>query len=269
MKRSGIITLLTDFGTADHYVAMVKGVILSINPDARIVDISHHIRTGSIFQAAGLIRETFPFFPKGSVHMAVVDPGVGSERRCIALEAGGHLFVGPDNGVFWPVMADNREARIVNLNENCYFLPSVTHTFHGREVFAPVAAHLSMGEDLGKMGQIVEDPVGLDLPVPHMEDNFLYGQVMRVDNFGNLITNIGRKELEGFLETAEPIVSIGDLEVKKFGRIYSEVEEGELLALINSSDVLEIAVNMGRASKFIGLESNEIVGAGVKVGRHI
>jgi hypothetical protein len=142
MKISGIITLLTDFGLSDPYVAMMKGVILSINPDARLIDISHQVRVGSILQAGGLIRETYPFLPRGTVHMVVVDPGVGSNRRLIGLEAGGHFFVGPDNGIFWPLIKDHQGARIINLIETKFFLSSVSHTFHGRDIFAPAAAHL-------------------------------------------------------------------------------------------------------------------------------
>ena len=267
MKRSGIITLLTDFGLTDPYVAMMKGVILSVNPEARLVDISHHIRTGSILQASSLIHETFPFFPEGTVHTVVVDPGVGSDRRLIGLEAGGHFFVGPDNGIFWPMIEDHKDAEIIHLTQNKYFLPHITQTFHGREVFAPVAAHLSLGNDLEQMGPVIKDPVRLTPPMPHKKDEILYGQVMRVDNFGNLITNIGRKNLEKYLGELKPIINIGCLELKKLDKIYSDTEKGEPLALINSSDLLEIAINLGRASEYIGVETGEIIGTVVKVGR--
>ncbi|MFC1533982.1 S-adenosyl-l-methionine hydroxide adenosyltransferase family protein [Thermodesulfobacteriota bacterium] len=268
MKRSGIITLLTDFGITDPYVAMMKGVILSINPDARIVDISHHISAGSILQASSFIHETFSFFPDGTVHVVVVDPGVGSNRRLIGLDAGGHLFVGPDNGTFWPLVEDYKEAKIIHLTENRYFLPHITQTFHGREVFAPVAAYLSSGEDLERMGRTIKDPERLSAPIPHKMDNILYGQVIRVDNFGNLITNIRNEDLERFLKKSKPIIYIGNLELKKIENIYSDTEKGEPLALINSSDLLEIAINLGRASEYIGICSDEIMGTAVKVGRY-
>lgn len=267
MKRSGIVTLITDFGLRDHYVAMIKGVILSINPDAKLVDITHSIRAGSILHAAGLIRETFPYFPKGTVHVAVVDPGVGSERRVIGIEASGHLFVGPDNGIFWPVIEGYKAPRIVHLTRGSYFLEHITYTFHGREVFAPVAAHLSKGSNLRLMGSPIKDPVKLDSPLPRKIGEILYGQIMRIDNFGNLITNIYRKELEVFLESAKPVVTIGNLEIKELNHIYAEADKGEPLALINSSDLLEVAVNLGRASEYIGLHSEEIIGASVKVGK--
>jgi len=268
MKRSGIITLLTDFGLRDPYVAMIKGVILSINRDARVIDVSHSIRAGSILQAADFVRETFPFFAEGTVHVAVVDPGVGSDRRLIGLEAGGHLFIGPDNGIFWPVIEAQGSVKVIQLTEDRYFMPNITHTFHGRDVFAPVAAHLSTGVDLKQMGPVIDDPVELKYPAPHKIDDILYGQVMRIDNFGNLITNIHYKDLENFLESQKPVISIGNLEIKELDSIYSDVDDGEPLALINSFNHLEIAVNLGRASEYIGVDSGEIIGTVVKVGRY-
>lgn len=267
MKASGIITLTTDFGLSDPYVAMMKGVILSINPAARIVDVSHQVRAGSIIQAAGLIHETFPFYPKGTVHVAVVDPGVGSERRLMGMEAGGHFFVGPDNGVFWPLIEDYKGSEIIHLTESRYFLPSISHTFHGREVFAPVAAHLSQGVSLKRMGSKLSDPVQLHFPKPQKEGEKLYGQITRVDNFGNLITNIHRRDLESFLESFEPVIEVGDLTIKRLRPIYADAGEGEPLALINSSDWLEIAINLGRADKYVGLLSEEIIGVEVKVSK--
>jgi S-adenosylmethionine hydrolase len=267
MKVSGIITLTTDFGLSDPYVAMMKGVILTINPQAQIVDISHRVKAGSIIQGAGLVHETFSFFPNGTVHVAVVDPGVGSERRLIGLGAHRHFFIGPDNGIFWPLMENYKEAEIIHLTENKYFLPSISHTFHGREVFAPVAAHLSLGVALERMGSKLSDPVKLHFPKPRQEGEILYGQITRVDNFGNLISNIHRRDLESFLESFVPVIEVGDLTIKKLSPTYADVEEGEPLALINSSHWLEIAVNLGRASQYVGLPSEEIMGTGVKVSK--
>ena len=268
MNTSGIITITTDFGLSDPYVAMMKGVILSINPDACLVDISHQIRAGSIFQAASLVFETYPFFPGGTVHLAVIDPGVGSDRRLIGLKSEGHFFIGPDNGIFWPVIEEHQETIIIHLTENRFFLPSVSHTFHGREVFAPVAGHLSLGVDLTLMGPRINNPVELNIPMPQIKEDILYGQVMRVDNFGNLITNIHRRELELFLESVQPVIKVGDLLIEKLSHIYADTEQGEPLALINSSDLLEIAVNLGRATDYLGMDSGETIGAEVKVSRH-
>jgi hypothetical protein len=267
MKPSGIITLTTDFGLSDPYVAMMKGVILSINPSARLVDVTHQLGTGSISQAALVIRETFPYFPQGTVHLAVVDPGVGSDRRLVALQAGAHFFVGPDNGLFWPVFRDFKGAAAVQLTQTRYFLPSVTHTFHGREIFAPVAAHLSLGLPLESLGPAVRNPTILTIPQPYVQGDVLFGQIIRVDNFGNLVTNISVRELTDFLESAPPRIEAGKLVIRKLGRIYADCEEGEPLALINSSNLLEIAVNLGRASEYIGLRDGEILGALVEVSK--
>jgi S-adenosyl-L-methionine hydrolase (adenosine-forming) len=245
----------------------MKGVILSINPTATIIDISHLIGAGSISQAAALIEDTYPYFPQGTVHVAVVDPGVGTERRLLALEAKAHLFVGPDNGVFWPLLMHDHSSRLVHLTETKYFLPHVTKTFHGREIFAPVSAYLSLGVPIESMGVSATDPVELFLPAPYQDENVLCGQILRVDNFGNLITNIGSRILEDFLHTASPRIEVGKLEIKKMTSTYAESEEGQPLALINSSNLLEIAVNMGRASEYIGLDEGEIVGTQVKITR--
>jgi S-adenosylmethionine hydrolase len=265
MDPSRIITLTTDFGLHDPYVAMMKGVILSIHSKARIIDITHQIQAGAIIHAAGIIREAFPFFPKGTVHVAVIDPGVGSDRRLIGLKAGGHFFVGPDNGIFWPVIEDHKEAKIIHLIENAFFLSGMSHTFHGRDVFAPVAAYLSQGADLEQMGPKIDDPRTLLYPSPREKAGILYGQTTRVDHFGNLITNIHRKDLHSFLESAHPVIEAGNLVIKKLSHTYSDVEEGEPLALINSSDWLEIAVHLGRASEYMGLKSEELLGTEVRV----
>jgi len=265
MKPSGIITLTTDFGLSDPYVAMMKGVILSINPSARLVDVTHQIGTGSISQAALLIRETFPYFPEGTVHLTVVDPGVGSDRRLIALQAGAHFFVGPDNGLFWPVFQDFGGAKAVHLTQPRYFLPSITRTFHGREIFAPVAAHLSLGLSLESLGPSIHDLAKLTVPQPFVKEGVLCGQIIRVDNFGNLVTNIPSRDLLNFLESGPLRIKAGKLVIRKLSRIYADCEEGEPLALINSSNLLEIAVNLGRASEYIGLRNGEIGGSLVEV----
>jgi S-adenosylmethionine hydrolase len=267
MKPSGIITLTTDFGLSDAYVAMMKGVILSINPSANLVDITHQIGTGSISQAALLIRETFLYFPGGTVHLAVVDPGVGSNRSLVALQADAHFFVGPDNGLFWPVFRDFRGTKVVHLTKSRYFLPSITETFHGREIFAPVAAHLSLGLSLESLGPSIPDLTKLAIPEPYMKEGVLCGQIIRVDNFGNLVTNISSWELTDFLQSSPPRIEAGKLVVRKLSRIYADSEEGEPFALINSSNLLEIAVNLGRASEYIGLRNGEIVGALVEVSK--
>jgi S-adenosyl-L-methionine hydrolase (adenosine-forming) len=267
MKPSGIITLTSDFGLSDPYVAMMKGVILSINPSAVLVDLTHMIKAGSVSQAAALVRETFVYYPMGTVHLAVVDPGVGSSRRPLAVLAKGHFFVGPDNGVFWPVIEGDSGSSLVHLQDRRFFLPAVSRTFHGREIFAPVAAHLSLGVALESLGTRIEDPVQLLLPGPHVSGDILSGQIVRVDNFGNLVTNIPSRELGRFLGSRRPRIEVGKLEIQRISGTYADGEEGEPLALINSSDVLEIAVNLGRASEYIGVRAGDIIGTTVKVIR--
>ncbi|MFC1839663.1 S-adenosyl-l-methionine hydroxide adenosyltransferase family protein [Thermodesulfobacteriota bacterium] len=267
MNRSGIITLITDFGHTDAYIAMMKGVILSINKNAVVVDITNSINTGAIFQAAGILKETYKYFPEGTVHVAVVDPGVGSKRKLMAFETENHFFVGPDNGLFWPILETAENPVVVELSEEKYFLKHISRTFHGRQVFAPVAAHLSMGVEVSQLGQPITDPVAISMPRPHVSDKTLFGEVIRVDNFGNIITNISDKDLIEFIRGSTAVIRIGDLKIEGLSRIYTDADEGELIAVLNSSDLLEIAVNMGRASQYIGMEPNEIIGTVVEVIR--
>ena len=293
---SGIITLLTDFGLRDPYVGIMKGVILSINPDARIIDISHQTKPGSVYQAAGLLQEAYPFFPKGTIHVAVVDPGVGGDRRPILVKTKDHFFVGPDNGLFWPIITSHHQTEIIHLTETKYFLSDISNTFHGRDIFAPVAAHVSLGEDPLEMGSLINNPVPLHLPTPEQKENHLLGQVMRVDRFGNLITNIHKKDMDEFLGTAPPVntptlpsplrervgegvkkrnsytipvIKVRELIIKGMCSTYSEVNTAETLALIGSSGYLEIAVNQGRACDCIGINPEDIIGIKVEVNTRL
>jgi S-adenosylmethionine hydrolase len=266
LKASGIITLTTDFGERDPYVGMMKGVILSINPHARIVDITHGISAGSILEGSTIIKEAYRYFPLGSAHVGVIDPGVGGERRPIAVASKGHLFVGPDNGLFWPVIAEDPLAHVIHLTEKRYWMDTISSTFHGRDIFAPVAGHLSEGIDLFLMGQKIDDPVSLTYPVVGREEDLLVGEVIRVDHFGNLITNITAEDLAEFLSSGGLSVAIGGLVLEGIHTTYSEVSEGKPLALIGSSSLLEIAVNRGSARADLG-DACEI-GAKVTVSRH-
>jgi len=267
MQGPGIITLTTDFGLKDPYVGIMKGVILSINPEARIVDISHQIEPGDITHAAGLIQETFTFFPKDTIHVGVVDPGVGSGRRPILVKIEDHFFVGPDNGLFWPVINAHQAVKIIHLTEKGYFLPHISHTFHGRDIFAPVAAHLSHGADPLKMGAIIRDPVPLHSATLEKNEDILCGQIVRVDNFGNMITNIHREDLAQFTGTGKTVIKVGSLIIENVQKTYAEAKKDEALALIGSSGYLEIAVNLGRASERLGIDSEELTGVKVEVGK--
>jgi len=267
VRSSGTITLTTDFGLEDPYAAVMKGVILSINPAARIIDISHSVKAGSIMHAAVLIKEAYPFFPKGTVHVAVIDPGVGGKRRPILVKTENHVFVGPDNGVFSPIINDHKQTVIIHVTESRYFLPDISHTFHGRDIFAPVAAHISRGIDPLEMGQAIDDPVPLELPVPEQRGDSLYGRVMRIDHFGNLITNVKKRDLEEFLGPESSVIIAGKVVIEGLRSTYSEVRAGETLALIGSSGCLEISVNTGRASDIAETDPEDIVGMEIEVRR--
>lgn len=265
MRRSGIVTLTTDFGWRDFYAAAMKGIVLSIHPGAVLVDVSHDVPPGSIREAALLLAQAAPCFPPGTVHAAVVDPGVGTDRRAIAAEAGGHLFVGPDNGLFWPLLAQDAGRRVVHLTDARFFRRSVSRTFHGRDLFAPVAAHLASGRDLGEVGDRIDDPVVLEEDRPREENGVLVGVVSRVDRFGNLVTNLCQDVLEGFLGGREPRIEAGALEVRGIRSCYGDVGPGEALALIGSTDCLELSVNGGRASERAATPGEGLPGTEVRV----
>jgi S-adenosylmethionine hydrolase len=178
-----------------------------------------------------------------------------------------HFFVGPDNGVFWPVIQDHKQSEIIHVTENRYFLSDISHTFHGRDVFAPVAAHISRGIDPLVMGQAVSDPLSIELPVAEQRGDRLYGRAMRVDHFGNLITNIRKRDLEEFLGPKKPIIMLGKMAIEGLRKTYSEAGAGEILALIGSSGCLEIAVNQGRASDIAGTDPDTIIGLSIEVKR--
>lgn len=265
LKPSGIITLITDFGLGDPYAGVMKGVILSIHPQSRLVDISHEVPPGAVRQAATLLQEIYAFFPPGTIHLVVVDPGVGSARRPIGLKAVGQIFVGPDNGVFSTVLRGKDRYSVVHLTEERFFLPALSHTFHGRDIFAPVAAHLARGADLTQMGPPLNDPLCFDLPAVTINDQCLRGEVTRVDRFGNLITSIPAHTFESWMGGNRVFVTVGRLSLESIGRTFSDVAQGSAVALVGSSGHLEIAVNLGKASDRLGVSGDRVVGIEVEV----
>ena len=264
-KTSGIITLLTDFGLIDPYAGVMKGVILSIHPQARLVDISHEVPPGDVRRAATLLQETYAFFPPGTIHLVVVDLGVGSARKPIGLKAVGQVFVGPDNGVFSTLLRDKDQCSIVHLTEERFFLPALSHTFHGRDIFAPVAAHLARGAELMQMGPPLNDPICFDLPAVTSNHRYLRGEVTRVDRFGNLITNIPARTFESWMAGNRVLFTVGRLSLEAVGRTFSDVAKGHAVALVGSSGHLEIAVNQGRAMDRLGIPEDRVVGTEVEV----
>jgi S-adenosyl-L-methionine hydrolase (adenosine-forming) len=240
-----VLTLTTDFGLADHYVSAMKGVILGIAPNAQIVDISHEVRPFAIEQGAYLIAQSFPYFPKNAVHVVVVDPGVGSSRRAIVIEAAGQYFVGPDNGVFSMVMARERHRARAISNEK-YFHHPVSRTFHGRDVFAPAAAHIASGVSAARIGRLISDPVSLDLSRP---------RVLHIDRFGNIVTSLRAQDFG-----ARPrFVQIKSTRVTSAAVHYSEFDPGALFTIEGSSGYIEISMNQGSAAERVGCHAGDDV----------
>ncbi len=230
------------------------------------MDITHGISAGSIEQGGAIIREAYPYFPPGTIHVGVVDPGVGGKRRPIAVLAEGHLLVGPDNGLFWPIIGAHPQSEVIHLTEKRYWMDTVSSTFHGRDIFAPVAAHLSRGIDPYLLGEKIDNPITLARSSVRREQDLLVGEVIRVDHFGNLITNITEEELGEFRASEGLVIAIGSLVLKGISATYSDGDEGKPLALIGSSSLLEIAVNRGSAIAELGDECG--VGTKVTVSRH-
>lgn len=246
------ITLTTDFGTRDWFVAAMKGVIAGIAPDARVVDVTHEIGGQDVLAAAFVLAQCCRNFPPGTIHVAVVDPGVGSPRRAIAVKAGDYIFLSPDNGVLTLAVAavcDRRSSEIRAIENERLFNRPVSRTFHGRDIFAPVAAHLATGVAFEEVGPIIEDMVRLETAEPKLTKKGLEGRVMFVDRFGNLITNIEARHLEQLPGGEPKSFRIGRHVIRKFGRFYAEAPPGKAIALIGSSNRVELCVNLGNAAK--------------------
>jgi S-adenosylmethionine hydrolase len=260
-----IVTLLTDFGTEDAYVGIVKGVILSVNPGARIVDVTHAIAPGDVSRAAYLLETTYGYFPPGTVHMVVVDPGVGSARRIIALEMDGHRFLAPDNGVLSAVLAKGKAVHAVSVENSEFFLSPLSRTFHGRDVFAPVAARLAGGMDITVLGPVMTCPdlVSIHISEPvFTEAPGIIGSVISVDRFGNLITNIRDRDLSrllGRIEPGELAIRIRGQTIEGLSDTYGAVAFGEPLAVTGSTGRLEISINGGSAVQTFNAGPGEMV----------
>ena len=244
-----IITLLTDFGLQDSFVGVMKGVIWSIAPDVHIVDLTHAIPPQDILQGALVLDQATPFFPAGSVHIAVVDPGVGTARRPMAAQLGDSFFVGPDNGLCTLLLERAEQAgqtvQAVELNNPRYWLPLVSRTFHGRDIFSPVAAHLTLGIHLDKFGPPLIDPVRLNIPRPQRIANGWVGQVLQIDSFGNLITNLSQSHLD---DMRKPQVQVGADVISHISNAFGDATPGSLVALIDSSGCLSVGVVNGSAA---------------------
>ena len=259
-----VIALLTDFGTHDHYAGAMRGVALGICPDATLVDITHEIAPQDVLGGALELAAAFTYFPTGTVFLCVVDPGVGSARRGIGAEAGGYRFVAPDNGLLTLVFRQCAPTRVVELKERQYARPAVSRTFEGRDRFAPAAAWLASGTDLGALGPPLTSWQLLDVPEPRAEHGQLSGVVLRIDRFGNLVTNIDRRSFEQAAGGMRMVVEAAGHRVPDLVETYADAEPGSLCALFGSSDHLEIAINGASAAASLGLSRGARVSVRLK-----
>jgi S-adenosylmethionine hydrolase len=250
MKRP-IITLLTDFGAVEHYVGAMKGVILGICPEAVLVDISHEVTPYAIPEAAFTLAQAWKCFPPRTVHLVVVDPGVGSSRRAILMEAGGHFFVAPDNGVLTMVMDEEPKHRVREISGHRWFRKPVSQTFHGRDIFAPVAANTASGVAVSKFGRRIGDYVRLDFSKPKETDaNRWAGSVLKIDRFGNIVTNFDESFCR--LLASRPFrIDVGSGVVSRLLSNYAEAPDGEPFAICGSSGYLEISVKQESAGQVL------------------
>jgi S-adenosylmethionine hydrolase len=260
-----IITLLTDFGTEDAYVGVMKGAILSINPSAVVVDVCHYIDPQDLTEAAYLIKSSYRYFPQGTVHIIVVDPGVGGDRSIVALELLGHIFLAPDNGVLTLLMDEGEVGAIVRVENTHYFLNFISQTFHGRDIFAPVASHISKGVPIEKLGPPLgmQDLIRLSIPKPYISNkDELIGTIISIDRFGNCISNINANCLNKFVKNGSEKrleIKISKTVIKSLSRSYTDVGPGCPLAIIGSFGYLEIALNCNNASHQLNVEKGDTI----------
>lgn len=248
-----VITLTTDFGLDDHYVGVMKGVVLSL-ATAEIVDLTHTIDSYDIMEAALVVAHAYPYFPPGTVHVVVVDPGVGTERRPLVVEAGGQYFIAPDNGVLSLVLGREPRAVVRHANRSRYFLPTVSATFHGRDVFAPLAGHLARGVAASEVGEVVTDAVRLAMAEPQWEGAAtVAGEVLRVDKFGNLVTNLRPDDVPALLGESAPFtLTIGGAAVRQLRRTFGEGAAGEVFLIVGSMGYFEIVARRQSAAALTG-----------------
>lgn len=256
MRYDRIITLTTDFGLQDHYVGTMKGVILDVNPDAKIVDICHSVQAHDVLDGAIAISQAYNYFPSDTVHVVVVDPGVGTARRPILVTTDRHKFLAPDNGVLSLVYDKEERISARHVTGEHYFLQPVSNTFHGRDVFARVAGYLSKGVEVDKFGDEITDYVRFAAPRPKSGEGGLRGVILKVDKFGNLITNITAQDIPQLLQPNPPAfrISIGQQQITKLATTYAEGAPNEVFALFGSMGFLEIAANRNAASRMLNVQ---------------
>jgi len=255
---SPLVTLTTDLGTSDHYVAVLKAVMLGINPAIQFVDISHHIPPQDIMACAWVVKNAAFYFPKGTVHLVAVDPTTGTNRKPLAVKIKDQLFVGPDNGAF-SLIADQNEAEMFELSKEEFWGKISSNTFHARDIFAPIAAHLASGVALDWIGKKVDSMMNYRWAIPTDDHDSLNGWVVHIDRFGNLITNISKSLVGSASSGRTSKVYAGNTIITGISSAYANVPESEALAYFNSSDMLEIAINKGDAQQMLGVEKGTSV----------
>jgi len=255
LPERSIITLTTDFGLNDHFVGTMKGVILDIAPNAEIVDICHSVQAFDILDGALSLAQAYNYFPSGTIHLVVVDPGVGSARRPIIASTERHHFVAPDNGVLSLMYAREERLSVRHISSDHYFLQPLSNTFHGRDIFAPVAAYLAKGVVAEKFGEEIRDFVRFNAPRPKpVDEKTLRGVVLKVDRFGNLITNFTPEDLPALVQSSPPAfkITIGKCEVGSMRSSYADGAPGEIFGILGSMGYLEIAANRAAAVQLVG-----------------
>ncbi|HWQ04379.1 MAG TPA: SAM-dependent chlorinase/fluorinase [Longilinea sp.] len=255
-----VISITTDFGQKDGFVGTMKGVIWKICPQAQIADITHDVPPQDIFTAAIALWRTVPFFPAGSIHIAVVDPGVGTQRRPMAARLGDQYVVGPDNGLFTLLIQtaekDKQPVALIHLNQPEYWLPTISRTFHGRDIFAPVAAHMANGVPLEKLGSPFTDPVLLEIAQPERTENGWIAHVTVIDAFGNITTDLNANLLGGRRDVR---LRLGKAEVSGIIASYGQRNPGDLVAVVDSEGFIEIAVVNGSAAARLGAKLGDVI----------
>ncbi|MDE2217352.1 MAG: SAM-dependent chlorinase/fluorinase [Planctomycetota bacterium] len=292
MRRQRSITLLTDFGYQDAYAGIMKGIIAEINPLANIIDICHNVPPQDIFNGAYLLHTAYKYFPKDTIHVAIVDPGVGSKRDIVCMKTKDYFFLVPNNGILSFIVQEEKPKGIFRVTNNKYFLPTTSNTFHGRDIFAPIAAHLSLGVKPQLLGIKISQLTLLDIPKPtSKKTGILEGQIIYIDRFGNLITNIKREHLaqyslnqtqnkdqwsEDRSQTSDTLkktskkkiplpcntieTTIGKKKIRGLSKTYTDAKPGEPLVLFGSAGFLEVSVNQGNAQKYFRVNNgNKII----------
>ncbi len=254
-----IITLTSDFGTKDTYVGVMKGVILSISPSSNVIDLTHEIPAQNVAVGAWQISKAYSYFPSETIHLVVVDPGVGSDRRAVISLINNHTFVCPDNGLLSIISKESPMGNSVAIENDSYFLPHISNTFHGRDIFAPVAAYLAKGIPMSEFGPSVDNLHKINFSHINSDNSQIEGQIIWIDNFGNAVTNISQQSINQILPNLELQISFANQKIFGLCSAYNQAKIGEAIAIIGSSEHLEISVNQGSAQQLYGLSIGDFV----------